>query len=211
LGQFVSFILFSLVLAVWAIHKNLPWIAAVALIFSTIRPEGILLTAALLAYLLYRRRFKIVIIWAAIMGGLFVITVALIEFWIPRFLEVARGYRECCTYSKPLEATDSEIVVYAVLTGIVLWGLWMLWKIRNLPEPLAMVWFLSVSIIVSLLVFPQSNDYTLIYLLLPVWYVIWINRKNRWMLGAVFLFLISPWIYMLTMTNMALGGDHPLE
>lgn len=202
LGQFITFILGCIVVAWWQIGQNRPWAAALALIGATIRPEGALIAAAVLLDLVLTRRYKIVAIWTGIMGGLFALTVLQIGFWIPDFLDAVRGYRQCCTYLNPTGTIGVAALSKGVVVMTIVWGVWMLWQMRPLPDTMRLAWSLSVVILVYQLVLDQSKNYTLIYMLFPIWLIVWAGRDLWWNLPVMLLMLFSPWLYYYSISRM---------
>jgi hypothetical protein len=204
-GQFVTFTLFCLVM-VWAMLRlEQPWLAAIALVLGAIRPEGIIMMAAMLLYLLVTRRYKIILYWLGMMGALFLLSVLQIGFWIPDMMESVLGYRECCIYTYPPAVLGHPIFGTLFTALILLWGYWMLRQIWQLPESSRIPWILAVLITVLLLVFVQSKDYTLVYSLLPAWIIIWASRGSWWSIFAVLLLQTSSWFYYLAYGDSLIG------
>lgn len=209
-GQFVVFTLANLIVAWWAVAENRPWLGAVALVLAAIRPEGILLVAAFLLYLLLTRHYKTLVLWGGIMGTMFALSVVQIGWWIPRMLENVRGYRECCLYAYPPDVLGNGALKYLLVAAVLAWGAWLFWDMRKLGDKLRIPWSLSVVIVVFLVVLTQSKDYTLTYGLLPLWMVVWAGR-GRWQSSLpVLLILFSPWVYYWTNLTGPTSG-FPLE
>lgn len=198
LGQFQVFILACLLIA-WALlqTEKHPWLAALALIGPTIRPEGVIIVAVILADLLLRRRYKPVIIWGGLMGVVFLLSVLPIGFWIPDFLHVTSGYRECCTYTEPTKVLGIGGSNYVIGALSLAWGVWMLWTTRTLPENERTIFGLAILLLLFLLVMTQTKNYTLVYALLPIWLIIWLARDHGWGLAIGLALLASPWLYVV--------------
>jgi len=197
LAQFIIFILACLIAAWWLVVINRRWLAAWALVSAPIRPDGIVLAAALLFDLLLKRRFRLLILWGALMGALFALSVAWIGFWVPDFLDAMRGYRENLVSYYPPDVLGVDLLVPPFLIGVLVWGAWLLWQMRPLPDRLRIPWSLSVAILVYLLTLPQSKDYTLVYALLPAWMVLWAGRDQVWPGRFVLLIFLTTWLYPL--------------
>ncbi|WP_119071424.1 glycosyltransferase 87 family protein [Aggregatilinea lenta] len=209
IGQYTIFILACLVISWWMVLEDRPWFAAIALVGSTVRSEGIVLTAALLLFLLLSRHYKVVMRWAGIMSVLFFLSVAQIGFWIPDFLHDIRGYEanQATTFAPAIFGVNW--LTYLMIAIIVGWGIYMLYQMYSLPMQYRLPWSLSVFILVALLTLRQTKDYTLVYALLPIWIIAWAGRKQPWNTGGVLLILISPWIYNAVGANM--GHDSQVE
>jgi hypothetical protein len=195
IGQFIIFILGCLLLAWLAIHEDRPWLAALALVGATIRPDGVILAGAMLFDLILKRRFNTVIIWTGIMASLGVLSLLQAGYWIPDMMKNVRGYRECCLYAEPSKLIGGETFSSLFIVVVLLWAGWLLWHLRPLPDKTRIPWSLSVVIIAYLLVLPQSKDYTLVYGLLPAWIIIWSSQGRWWSTLLVLAILCSPWIY----------------
>jgi len=195
LGQFTSFILLCFVIAWWQISEGHPLPAALALLFATIRPESIIITAVILLDLLLNRRWKVVGWWSGLMGGLFLLSVFQIGFWIPQFISGFQVYSDekGASYATDLLQIDILPVVLVVL--VIGWGLWMYTQVRSLPDRWRVPWLLSIVIVVILLILPQTNNYTLVYLLLPLLFLTWLYRSQWWSLPLLFVILCSPWLF----------------
>jgi hypothetical protein len=65
------------------------------------------------------------------------------------------------------------------VAGMILWGGWLFRQAWAWPDQdLQLLWSLSVIIVLALLLLPQTNDYTLVYLLLPIWLLLWQGRHS---------------------------------
>ena len=180
LGQFTGVGLAGLVLAWWGISKGNQLITAVSLVLATTRPEGAVIAAAVLAILLTKRQFAVLVIWSAVMAGVFLLSLFQIGWWVPDFLERAGEYQDLAggTFWPPqlLDATVLELVFVA---GMILWGGMLFRQAWAWPDrDLQLLWGLSVIIVLALLLLPQTNDYTLVYLLLPIWLLLWQGRHS---------------------------------
>ena len=179
LGQFTGFALACFVIAWWAISREHDTLAALALVGPTVRPDGLVIVGAFLAVLLWERRFKPVVIWAAVMAGLLVVSVLHVGWWVPDFVDRIREYHRIGeSVWLPHGLLGAPVLEYAVTAGILGWAAWLVWDTRTLDSHLRLLWWLSVVIVVTLVVLPQTNDYTLVYLLLPIWLLLWIWRKS---------------------------------
>jgi hypothetical protein len=196
LGQFTVFILACLIVTWWLAKENKPVLAAAVLVGATIRPEGIVFTAGLLALFIVQRNYKLVVAWSVVMGILFLGSVIQIGFWIPDFLDGIRRYQNLGLSEHPSTFFSNDGASAAIIVFVVLWGLWMWWQMYSSAIHDTILWSLATLVVVCLLVLPQSKSYTLVYLLLPLWLVIW-ESEGRWRgLGPVALLFISPWFYL---------------
>lgn len=189
IAQFVAYILACLIVAWWQISENRPWLAAIALVGATIRPEGVVLVACILLDLILKRRFRIVLIWAGLMAGIFALTVIQIGFWIPDFLYGVRNFDSWTDDPfHPVKVFGNPVLTALFALCIVGWAGWLLWQMRPLPDRLRLGWSLSVVILACLLILPQTHDWTLLYGLLPVWLLFWAGRGSK--ANGIFLVLL---------------------
>jgi hypothetical protein len=184
-------------------------LAAIALVGATVRPEGILMVAAALLDLLLERRYRVLATWAGIMGPLFLLSLLQIGFWIPDFLGGVDTYVETRIWTYPPNLIGVGALSPVFVIGVVVWGGWLLWQMRPLPDRTRIPFSLSVITIVYLLVLPQSKDYTLVYGLLPAWVIIWASGERWWNALLVLLILLSSWLHFYIGTNLERGL--PLE
>jgi hypothetical protein len=73
----------------------------------------------------------------------------------------------------------------------------MLWSLRTLPGPKRLPWEISVSVLVTLVVFPQTNGYTLVLVLVAIWVALWASEGAviDWILFSAV--LLSPWVFYI--------------
>lgn len=209
LGQFTAFATACVVLAVWLIDEDHPWLAGACLVGATVRPEGILFAAFILLDLLLARKIKIILAWAAMMGTLLALSLLQIGFWIPDFLRYTSEYGQRFVSIYPPEVIGNTALERILVIAVVSWGIWMLKQMRSLPDRPRLLWSLSVLILIVLLVMRQSKDYTLVYVLVPTYVVMAACYRQRWIVLAGFFLLLSSWLYNALQWNM--GHDFPLE
>jgi hypothetical protein len=210
IGQFVVFVLGNLILAWWAASNKKPAISALALVAATIRPEGAIIAATSLADLLWHRHFKTIAIFTAVMGGILIISLIQLGWWVDNMVDVLQEYSDCCTYAYPPSEAPAGQAGEVVFTLIVIaWAAWMLLPMRHLPDLTRIPWSLSTVIVTILLISIQSKPYTLVYLLVPLWVSVW-STRGHWMSSfAVLAVMTSPWVFAAL--NLTLADDNPKE
>jgi len=202
IGQFTGFTLACLITTWWMLVRERHVLAALALVGATLRAEAIFLVALALFYLLLTGRRRVVVIWAAIMFGLFLLSLLAIGPWISSFLDGIRGYQESQLTGLPAALTGVEAITFVIIAGMLVWAVRIGWEMRALPSRYRDAWMLAVGLLVILVVLPQSKDYTLVYALFPIWFILWLGRDRAWHIMIVHLFLISPWLYHAFQLNM---------
>jgi hypothetical protein len=79
----------------------------------------------------------------------------------------------------------------------------------KLPDLTRIPWSLSTVIVAYLLIFTQSKDYTLVYVLIPLWVSLW-STRGHWLSSLVVLaILASPWVYWRA--GLTLPDGNPKE
>jgi hypothetical protein len=207
LGQFTGLVLASLVLAWWGIGKGHRLVAALSLVLATTRPEGAVIAVAVLAILLVKRQFTVPAIWLAMMTAIFLLSLLQIGWWVPDFLNQTRLYpsRGGGIFWPP-HLLGAAVVELGFIAGILLWGGWFFRQLWTWPDQdRQLLWGLSVVVVLALLLLPQTNDYTLVYLLLPIWLLAWRGRRSA---TAPVLFALLPVVsYFAKYGYMGLGGQ----
>jgi hypothetical protein len=179
LGQFTGVCLAGLVLAWWGVSRGHHLVAALSLALATTRPEGAVLAAAVLVFLLAKRQFAVPVIWLAAMIGVLLLSLLQIGWWVPDFLEQVRAYQAHGENFRPPQLLSTKVVEFLFVVGLLLWGGGLLRQVWAWPDQdLQLLWGLSVIIVLVLLLLPQTNDYTLVYLLLPIWLLLWRGRRS---------------------------------
>lgn len=206
LGQFTGLALASLVLAWWGISKGNHFVTALSLVVATARPEGALISAAVLAFLLIRRQVAVPVIWFVVMAGIFLLSLLQIGWWVPDFLTRVQAYQDLGggTFWPP-QLFGTAVLEFVFVAGVLLWGGWLFRQTQVWCDPdLQLLWGLSVIIVLALLLLPQTNDYTLVYLLLPIWLLLWHGRNS---LTAPVLFLWLPVMSYVAKYGYASSGQ----
>ena len=180
LGQFTGLGLASLILAWWGISKGNRLVTALSLVLATTRPEGAVIAAAVLAILLAKRQFAVLAIWLVVMTSVFLLSLLQIGWWVPDFLKRAQDYQVLGggTFWPP-QLLGATVLELAFAAGMILWGGELFRRVWTWPDQdLQLLWGLSVIIVLALLLLPQTNDYTMVYLLLPIWLLLWQGRNS---------------------------------
>lgn len=196
LGQFVGFVLAATILAAIAIEHRRSWPAALAMVLATIRPEGIVFVGLICLWLLKERRHDVLARFALVMAGLLMLSFVQLGNWLPEFVAGMVSHSERGLSQHPLAWLG--VAGWLVGAFVVGWAFWMHRRAERAGERSPLLGVLALASISLLIVLPQTNNYTLVYLLLPIWLVIGIARGHRRILLAAFVLLVSPWLYELT-------------
>lgn len=196
LGQFIPFILACMLVAWWGTANNNSIVTLLGLIGMLVRPEVVVVpVGVLLLHNWMEGRKKVVLIWGAIVAFLWFLT----RIWIgPWLLDFIKGVDDYTGYSYiswlPQSVGNIFVGVFLVLC-VLGWGIWMWFSMQAMPSRKRLPWEISVSVLVTLLVFPQPNNYTLIFALVAIWVSLWASQDKliNWLI--VLALLASPWLF----------------
>ena len=197
LGQFTVFVLAALIIACWGVQNRRDWFAAFALAAASIRPEGMLLVGAFALDLLLRRNFKVIGRLCVVMGVVLVLSFAQIGFWLPDFAAAMLEHSDLGFSSLPLGLLGSDTAMRASIVILLIWALWMVRQTGRLGAHDRLPRGISVAILCVLMALPQTNSYTLVYALLPIWLIVREDEGRGWLSIGAFLLMSSPWLFLL--------------
>jgi hypothetical protein len=202
LGQFIPFVLASILIALWGIKTGNEIVSSTALLGAMVRPEvSIIPVLAVLFVAFQKGQKKVVGFWIGGMLILWLITRFWIGLWEGEFVNGILAYQKYSDPIWPPSLLGNPGFILALLFLVLVWGIWMFSELRKLRHDSYPIWFSSVAVIISLLVLPQTGNYTLILGLIPAWLIIWSNG-NKIIGGALLILLIltSPWLFHLWVT-----------
>jgi hypothetical protein len=199
LGQFTPFAAVCLVVAWWGLVRGHPVLAVLALLGALVRPEvaSLPLLALLIAAWRLGRR-NVLVAWAASAAGLWLVTRLWIGPWVSGFLGGMGQYAGTSFLRWPPMATGSVWVAMPVVLLTLVWVVWMWLQLHREPAESRMPYELSVAILAALLLLPQTNSYTLVVSLVPVWVVLWAGSRHRGTWIPVLIVLVLPWAFFFT-------------
>lgn len=197
LGQFTVFVLAGLIAAWWGIRHRNPWIAVCGLAAASIRPEGAVLAGLIVVELLLTRRFEVLGPLGVAAGAALALSFWQIGFWLPEFVDGMREHAALGLSRTPLSVIGSGAFVLAATAILLLWAAWLIMRMWKLEGTNRMAWYLSVAALLLLMALPQTNSYTLVYALLPLWLIVRESEGRGWLSAGVFLIMSSPWLFWL--------------
>lgn len=196
LGQFIPFVFVCVIIALWGLVQGYETLSGIVLVLAMVRPEVTIIPVLVLLFMAFRRgQIKVIIIWFGGLTILWLLTRFWIGVWEFDFIDGILAYRE---YSDPIWPPSllGDLQLGLAFVFLVLcWAIWMFRELRQLQHFSHLVWILSVAVIVSLLVFPQTGDYTLILGLIPCWLMMWVVAKNFFGWVPILGILLSPWLF----------------
>jgi hypothetical protein len=179
----------------WLVQRQKDGRAGFLLALATIKLSlGLLPALLLILWAVARRRHKLVIGFAAAMGGLLLISFMQIGWWLPKFLaQLAKYNRDLGTW-KPADAVTLPGLIWLV-EALVLIVLGIRQAVRHKDDfPATLFWG---GIFLNLLLTPHTLEYDLVVVLLPL--LGYIPRYFRSSRGtAIWLLLFwLPWLSWL--------------
>jgi len=196
LGQFIPFSLACIVVALWGMMKDHQIIASIALIFAMIRPEVVVIPVTIILVIAWsNRQFKLITTWLLGMAFLWLLSHLWIGLWEIDFVNGIFAYNEYSHPQWPPGLIKIPWISAIIVLGILSWAIWMWQELRNFPHFTRPVWLVSMAILVSLLLIPQTGNYTLVLGLIPIWLLLYCaNDHPLWKL-PILLVILSPWVF----------------
>jgi hypothetical protein len=206
IGQFIPFVVCCIAIALWGIVQGYETLTGIALLWAMVRPEVTIILVLTLLFIAYQKgQTKVIVVWLMGIFILWLITHLFIGTWEFEFVEGIIAYSGYALLVWPPSLIGnwlSQLVFVIVILG---WVIWILWELRQLHHVSRSVWRLSVAVIASLLLIPQTGYYNLMLGLLPSWLLFWVmsDRILGWI--PVFVVLFSPWIFHEVLKKPSLG------
>lgn len=193
LGQLTIFMIFCALLSAWLFQRHHPRWAAVALACTTIRPDLAIL-AILLALILTRnspRRNEFIISLLSVGLILAFLPTIFIGFWPIKWLNAIRAYGANPFATWPPALLPIPWLMAILLIGVTVWlGRYpsLTWQKPNYFHNSLMV---SATILVGLIVLPQTGSYTLTLALIPAQILLFYAR-SLWLRLIIIISLLMP-------------------
>lgn len=203
LGQYTAFSLACLVFTWYGLNHKNPTLIAFSLILTTVRIEIIFLPVIFLLFIAWQENLRIsILLWISVMLSLWFFTDIWIGPWELNYFEWLMEYGSYATTVWPPGLLNNTYLAWFLVLAITFWGLWLYKGINSLKNSEKIGWGLSISILVWLIIFPQTGNYTLVLALLPAWLTLYATRGKKILWIAVFAVLGLPWlIYTLNPGN----------
>jgi hypothetical protein len=191
-AQFTVIVLFALLLTWWLVNQGYPFWAGFVLTYATIRPDGGVLALAVIIVLLVRGQWRVVVWWVTILTGITLLTFLRIGFWVPGFIQDVLTYDTRNFPVFPPALVEVPALTALIVGMVTLWAGFMLWHTSRMKETVQIGWVIAVTGIAVLLLIPQTNAYTLVYLLPAIWFSGWLSRDAWWHLPVMLILLAIP-------------------
>ncbi len=197
IGQFIPFCLACLVAGWWGIVRG-HWIAAsLALVLAMVRPEVVMIPLiAMLAVVWEKGDRRIIFAWLTAMLALWILTRAWMGPWESDYILGILAYQAYSTPIWPPALLNQTWLAWLLVIVVLTWSAWMWSELRSLGTAERLGWLISVAILTSLILLPQTRNYFLIMALLPAWVILWASRQRRANWLPVLAVLASPWVFL---------------
>jgi len=197
IGQFIPFCLGCLVAGWWGIVRGRWIVASLALVLAMVRPEAVIIPLlAMLAVVWKKGDRRIIFAWLAAMLALWFLTRVWIGPWVSDYMGGILAYQAYSAPIWPPGLLNQTWQGLLLVTVVLVWSAWMWRELRSLGSAERLGWLLSVAVLTSLIVLPQTGNYTLILALLPAWVILWASRQMYAYWLPVLAVLASPWIFL---------------
>jgi len=197
IGQFIPFCLAFLVAGWWGIVRG-HWItASLALIIAMVRPEVVMIPLlAMLSVAWEKGNRRIIFAWLAGVFSLWILTRAWIGSWESDYIRGILAYQAYSTPIWPPGLLNQTWLAWLLVIVVLAWSAWMWRDLRFLGTAERLGWLISVAVLTSLILLPQTGNYALILALLPAWVILWASRQRVAYWLPVLAVLASPWVFL---------------
>jgi hypothetical protein len=161
LGQFIPLNLAGIVLAWWGTQARNSAVAFIGLATLLVRPEVVILPAAvLLLHNWLEQKKEVVIAFFSLAFFLWLLTRIWIGAWEVEFINALRIYSGSSYLLWPPLVFGSVWIAALLAIAVIIWAIWIWVRIQSLPGSERLPWEISAAVLVTLMIFPQTNSYT---------------------------------------------------
>ena len=197
IGQFIPFCLGCLVAGWWGIVRGRWIVASLALVLAMVRPEFVIIPLlAMLAVAWKKGDRRIIFAWLAAILGLWFLTRAWIGPWVSDYMRGILAYQAYSAPIWPPGMLNQTWLALLLVTVVLVWSAWMWRELRPINSAERLGWLISVAVLTSLVLLPQTGNYALILALLPAWVILWASRQRYAYWLPVLAVLASPWVFL---------------
>jgi len=207
LGQTSIVVAAILALAWWALRAERWGLAGVCLALATIKPQmAFLLVPGILAWAVYRRRWRLVATFAVALGALVLVPVPWLPGWPLEWLAAARRYAGYTPFDPPLlMLLRSKWLAAVVAAALLAWTV-VRWYRAPQPRAAACDWALGMLVVTGALVAPRTTHANQLLLLLPL-FLVFRRLPGTWAVVAAEIgWLVVPWLLDLALLPPVSSG-----
>jgi hypothetical protein len=197
IGQFIPFCLACLVAGWWGIVRGHRIFSSLALVLAMVRPEVVIIPLLVILAMAWEKGERQIIFgWLSGILGLWVLTRSWIGPWVMDYFKGLLAYRAYSSPIWPPGLLDQSWLALLIMIVVVAWSAWM-WRVsRSLDTAERTGWLISTTVLTSLILLPQTGNYTLILALFSAWVIMWASRERSAYWIPVLALLASPWIFL---------------
>lgn len=216
LGQPGLLVAFLELLSLWALVRGHDRLGAAALALSTLKPQmGFLFVPLVLLFALQQRRWRFIVTFGLVFGGLLAASFLLLPSWLSDWLAQLGLYPSYTALGSPVWIvlvyylglpgwTESLVMILAILLLLAVW-----WQaLRGHPE--RFLWAAALTLVVTHCVAPRTATPHYVVFVLPLVFYLaqWArSRMTGRMTVVMVVWLLVPWLHFL-MTVIE-GFEHP--
>ncbi|MFQ6099690.1 MAG: glycosyltransferase 87 family protein [Anaerolineae bacterium] len=194
LGQTSIVVAALIALAWWGLRVGRWGLAGACLALATIKPQmTFLLVPGLLAWAVYRRQLRLLVVFSVILGGLVLLPVPWLPTWPLAWLAAAGRYASYTAFDPPLVLLTCSTWLAGLVAALLLgWTVYRWWRAERRRD--AFNWGLSMLLVVSGLIAPRTSHVNQLVLLLPLFFLF--KRLSKGGIVAVVEagLLAGPWL-----------------
>lgn len=211
LGQISVVVAVLMALAWWSARTERWTLAGVSLALATIKPQmSFLFVPGLVIWAIYRRRWRLVIIFAGTLIGLLLLPLAWLPAWPLAWLAALGRYAGYTFFEPPLVLLLRSTWLAGVVAALLLsWTIGCWWRAADRRQA-AFDWALAMLVVISALIAPRTSQANQLVLLLPLFFVF--SRLPR--VGAIVALeiglLLGLWLIDLTLLPPTTSPQHVL-
>ena len=171
LGQASIIVAALIALAWWGLRAGRWELVGVCLALATVKPQmTFLLAPGLLAWAVYRRRYRLWLSFVVAFGVLILIPVPWLPTWPLAWLAAAGRYASYTIFDPPLVMLARSTWLAGLVAALLLgWSVHRWWRAEQ--QGAAFDWALSMLLVVSALIAPRTSHVNQLVLLLPLFFL----------------------------------------
>jgi hypothetical protein len=211
LGQISILVAVFIALAWWGLRTERWQLVGVCLALATIKPQmTFLLVPMSLIWAIYRRRWRLLIIFAATFGVLILVPLLWLPNWPLEWLRATSHYADYTIFDPPLlMLTRSAWLAGGAAVLLLTWTLYA-WCRAPQRDGIVFDWALAMIIVVTALIAPRTSHANQLVLLLPLFFVFTLLSRP-WSIATIEVgLLLGLWLIGLILLQYTEGAQHTL-
>jgi hypothetical protein len=209
LGQISIVVAVLIALTWWGLRTGRWCLAGTCLALVTIKPQiSFLLVPGVLAWAVYRRRWRLVVTFVVVFGALILLPVLWLPAWPLSWLAAADRYFDYTIFKPPLVMlARSAWLARAIAVLLLIWTASRWWRAKE-RQGAAFDWALGMLIVVSALIAPRTSHVNQLVLLLPLFFIFTRVSSNGGIAAVEIGLLLGLWLIDLTLFPPTSSPQH---